>query len=197
MSKIIITGHKSKIAREFSKLAKISSVGIRCEEIKNYLDSSHYFFCQGYLAGKSIDEISIDEFRKTMYINYSSIRDACNLILESNKFAKICVISSYSAYRGSYDETYALSKSKINNYIEKESKIKYPDQQIFGIAPWIIEDAGMTIRRDDTLRLEKIKNEHPLKRFSTSMEIAKLAYDIMFKHNYINRTVIKMNGGAD
>lgn len=196
MSEIIITGHKSKIAQEFINLIEPGSVNcIRCEDIGKHLKASKYLFCQGYLAGKSVEEISKEEFEKTMDINYRLIKNAINDIIQINPFAKICVISSYSGYKGSYDMTYAHSKAAINKFIE-EVRLTSRQQQVVGIAPWIVQDAGMTVRRQDRDRLTKIQLNHPMKRFSNSKEVASLAYDLLFKHHYVNKTVIKMHGGA-
>lgn len=196
MSNIIITGHRSQIAQEFIKLVEPGSVlGMQCEELHKHTNASKYLFCQGYLAGKSINEISPEEYKKTIEINYTLIVDAVKTIVESNPFAKICIISSYSGYKGSYDMTYAYSKNLLNQFIES-AVLTSKYQQLVGIAPWIVEDAGMTLRRDDKARLEAIKGKHPMKRFASSKEVADLAYDLLFKHNYINKTVIKMHGGA-
>lgn len=196
MSDIIITGHKSKIAQEFTKLVEPASIlGVRCEDIDKHLQASRYLFCQGYLAGKSPEEISAEEFRKTMDVNYVMIANAITTIIGSNPFAKICVITSYSGYKGSYDTAYASSKRLMNDFIDNV-KLSSRHQQVVGIAPWIVQDAGMTVRREDKKTLTKYKNNHPLKRFSNSDEVAALAYDLLFKHRYINNTVIKMHGGG-
>jgi len=193
---IVITGHKSMIAREFISLASNATITpIRSEEIRHHLNANKYLFCQGYLAGKSADEITAEEFKKTMDVNYISVYKAINEILGTNPFAKICVITSYSGYKGSYDTTYANSKALINDYIEKV-KLTSRHQQVVGIAPWIVQDAGMTTRREDSTRLYELKSKHPLKRFSTSQEVAALAYDLLFKHRYVNNTVIRMHGGG-
>lgn len=194
---VVITGHKSKIAQEFVKLLPPSTrvIESRCEDVHKNLGAGKFLFCQGYLAGKSIDEITPEEFQKTITINYTLIKSAITDIILSNPFARICVISSYSGYRGSYDQTYAHAKSAMNDFIEEVS-LNSRHQQVVGIAPWIVQDAGMTVRRTDRNRLDAIRHGHPIKRFANSDEVASLAYDLLYKHRYVNRTVIKMHGGA-
>lgn len=194
MVKVGITGHRSIIAEQFMKLhsGEVEFFCERAESMPPNLDK--YFFCQGFLSGKSRDDISKEDYIKTWESNYNSIARACDKIMNSNQRARICIIGSESGYRGSYDSTYAESKKAIHEYIETKP-ILYPDQQIVGIAPHIIADTRMTMNRTDVYNLNNKRNNHPMKRFLTSMEVAKMAFTLLYEQPYINRTIIRMHGG--
>jgi hypothetical protein len=55
----------------------------------------------------------------------------------------------------------------------------------------------MTLRRDDTENLERRREEHPKKRFLTSLEVAKMVHHLLYvDEGYTTGTVIRMNGGG-
>src|SRR5712671_2878830 len=109
------------------------------------LDVDRYLFCQGLLYGKRRMDMIGDEVSETYKINYASIACTCELILECNPVARICVIGSESGISGSYDECYADAKRLLHHYVE--TKRIRSKQQLVCVAPSIIGDAGMTIRR--------------------------------------------------
>ena len=57
-------------------------------------------------------------------------------ILATNPSARICIIGSESAYRGSFDGTYAKSKAAIHRYVEATPT--HGQQQLVAISPGII-----------------------------------------------------------
>lgn len=195
MSEVVITGVKSSIATNFiSMLSNETVFGIRVENIDNYLQADRYLFCQGYLVPKTSKEQSAEEAEKSYYINYKSIVNSIESIIDKNSKARICVIGSESGYRGSYDDNYAKYKKKIHRFIETK-KLLTPYQQLVGIAPTIIEDSRMTLDRTDINNLNKRRCEHPMKRFLTSTEVAHMAYILLYKQPYVNRTIVRMHGG--
>jgi NAD(P)-dependent dehydrogenase (short-subunit alcohol dehydrogenase family) len=196
MTKIVITGSNSEIAKRFVNLSpyKTEFVFVNSSDIFDHWDADKYFFCQGFLAGQNAADITSEEYDKTWNSNLFTIVEACDKIIDTNERARICIISSESAYRGSYDTTYAKSKKAINTYIE-DKKLKFPAQQLVGIAPSIIEDTRMTWNRKDTENINNKRNSHPMKRFCYSLEVAELAFTLLYEQPYINRTVIRMHGG--
>lgn len=196
MNSVIITGHKSNIAKEFCKLIPSETIyGIRIENIEQYLTANRYLFCQGFLVSKRSKDQTKEEIKKSKYINYTSITQAVKKIIEVNSIARICIISSESAYQGSYDNSYAQWKKEINNYIENTNLLT-EKQQLVGIAPSIIEDTSMTKARKDIQNLNNKRETHPMKRFLWSKEVANLIYVLLYEQPYINRTVIRMHGGS-
>ena len=117
-----------------------------------------------------------------------------NRILATNSAARICVIGSESGYRGSYDGTYAEAKAVLHHYIE--ATCLRPGQQLVGISPGIIADAGMTTRRMDTENLARRLEEHPKRRFLVAREVARMAQTLLYDQPYISGTIIRMHGGA-
>lgn len=198
MTKIVITGSNSEIAKRFVELSghldHTSFVFINSSDIFDCWDADNYFFCQGFLAGKNSSDITPEEYDKTWESNYHSIVRSCDRIIDSNEKARICILGSESGFRGSYDTTYAESKKAIHKYIE-DTKLKFPAQQLVGIAPHIVEDTKMTWNRKDTDNLNNKRNNHPMKRFVYAREVAELAFTLLYDQPYINRTIIRMHGG--
>lgn len=194
---VVITGIKSSISQNFIKLlGEVNVHGIRVENINNYLMADKYLFCQGVLYSKTEEDQTKEEKKRSEFINFQSIVNACNKILEKNAKARICIIGSESGYRGSFDASYAKYKKKIHEYIETTT-LQFPTQQIVGLAPTIIEDTDMTKNRKDQDNLDRRRKEHPMKRFLKSSEVASMAYTLLYEQPYINKTVIRMHGGMN
>jgi NAD(P)-dependent dehydrogenase (short-subunit alcohol dehydrogenase family) len=157
------------------------------------LDADHYLFCQGLLRPKRMQDQTEAERAEGFEANLDSIKRACDAILAVNDSARICIIGSESAYLGSYDDVYAISKMLLHSYVERKELT--PLQQIVAISPGIIEDCGMTTRRTDQNTLAFRKAQHPMRRFLRAREVAQLAHHLLFYQPYIRNTVIRMNGG--
>ncbi len=159
------------------------------------LDADRYLFCQGLLYGKRRVDMTEDEISETYKVNYASVACTCEAILTYNPVARICVIGSESGIVGSYDECYADAKRLLHHYVETK-KIE-PGQQFVCVAPGIIEDAGMTIRREDRENLFRIRENHPKGRFLRSIEVARMVYFLLYVDiGYTTNVVIRMNGGS-
>ncbi len=194
---VCITGWNTTIAEHFRQIT--SEPCVRGDCVKNDgedfpLHHDRYLFCQGMLLPKQFGEHSYDEMKLTWKVNCDSIVKACNEILLNNEHARICIIGSHSAYSGSYNSIYADSKKTIHHYIERK-QIEFPDQQLVGIAPSIIEDSGMTRRREDQDNLRAREALHPKGRFLTAMEVAKMAKTLLYEQEYVSGTVVRMHGG--
>jgi NAD(P)-dependent dehydrogenase (short-subunit alcohol dehydrogenase family) len=75
-------------------------------------------------------------------------------------------------------------------------KIK-PQQQIVCVSPGIIEDAGMTVRREDRVNLARRRDMHPKRRFLRAIEVARMIHFLLYvDEGYTSGVVIRMNGGA-
>ena len=158
------------------------------------LDAERYLFCAGVLIGKPFHEMRNDERESMVAVNFLSVLGACEQILAENPIARICIIGSDSAVRGSYDRVYAGSKAAVQSYIE--TRRVGPTQQLVGIAPSIIEDSGMTERRQDRDNLAARRAAHPKGRFLTVAEVAALVVFLLYEdRGYLSNTVIRMNGG--
>jgi NAD(P)-dependent dehydrogenase (short-subunit alcohol dehydrogenase family) len=189
---IIITGWRSQIASEFRDMLGLVDVRHGKPLEPDFpLNADYYLFCQGLLRPKRMQDQTETERKLGFAVNLDSIKRACDAVLAVNDSARICIIGSESAYLGSYDDCYAISKMLIHSYVEnKELK---PMQQIVAISPGIIEDAGMTTRRKDLKTLRKA--QHPMRRFLRAREVAELAHHLLYHQPYIRNTVIRMHGG--
>ncbi|MHB1086135.1 MAG: SDR family oxidoreductase [Minisyncoccota bacterium] len=194
---IVITGRRSQIAIQFISLLPCEEAvvpGSVVASVDGILpNADRYLFCQGLLRPKRFHEQTPAEVEEGYRVNCSSITEACDHIFSVNARARICIIGSESGYRGSYDGTYAAAKADLHGYIESVSI--GPLQQIVGISPGIISDAGMTTRRTDTENLERRRTEHPKRRFLTSAEVAEMAFFLLYRSEYVSGTIVRMHGG--
>ena len=194
---IVITGYTSMIAQRFALITGWSDADelYRCRvPDENFpLDAGRYLFCQGLLRPKRMQDQTEEERAEGFEVNLDSIVRACDAVLAVNESARICIIGSESAYKGSFDDVYAVSKMIIHSYVERK-KLGL-GQQLVAISPDIIGDAGMTTRREDRDALEMRRKAHPMKRFLRSSEVAELALHLLYHQPYIRNTVIRMHGG--
>ena len=160
------------------------------------LNADRYLFCQGILYPKKRTEQTRGEIQDSLDVNLWYTLDQCERVFSANARARVCVIGSESGFTGSYDETYAIAKREIHRYVERK-KLRSPHQQLICIAPSIIRDAGMTVRRDDAANLMVRRATHPKQRFIDSEEVAKLVHFALYvDRGYLCNTVIRMNGGS-
>lgn len=190
---VCITGWGSKIAEEFRRLTDEECIRGDWQGPEFPLDCRRYLFCHGMLMPKRAEDQTECEREQSWIANYISTAGRCDGIIASNPKARMCVIGSESGYRGSFDGTYAEAKAAMHLYIE-ERRCK-PHQQLVGISPGIIGDCGMTTRREDVLNVERRRKEHPMQRFATAREVAKLAHFLLYDGPYISGTIVRMHGG--
>ena len=192
---ICISGWRSKIAEEFRTFLPPSEQtiwGKPCEP--NFPTAERYLFCNGLLRPKRAGDQTQAERDESWLVNYISIATQCDWIFAHNSAARVCIIGSESAYRGSFDEIYTTSKAALHNYVTGK-RLRTWSQQLVCISPGIIEDAGMTTRRRDTGNLNRRRSEHPMGRFATAREVASLAHHLLYHQPYVSGTVVRMHGG--
>lgn len=195
MKQCIVYGWNSTISKSFRNIL-LNEIQYDRGDINSnnhVLDADYYLFSVGVLRAKQMCNQTYREIFEGYQVNYSKVADICSDILANNDKAKICIIGSESAYRGSYDRVYSDAKRKLHKYVEMK-QVK-GEQQLVCISPWIIEDSGMTERREDIENLSTKKREHPKGRFLTALEVASMAHYLLFKQNYVTGTVIRMHGG--
>lgn len=197
-SMLAIRGVNSSIARS---LLTLLPEGAACIDIKRgikpeLLAADRFFFAQGYLSGVKITNVSVEESAEIWEINAAQIMRWCDRLIEVNPDARIVVMGSESAFGWSYDGAYAGAKAALHRYVETK-KLRHPEQQLVCIAPGIIADAGMTLRREDTGALLVRAAQHPKGRWVTSLEVARAVYHYLYvDEGYTSGVVIRMNGGA-
>lgn len=193
---IAISGIRSRIAEELiAALPDDEAVERFTSAADIPTDADRYLFCAGVLHGESIGMAEPAHVTETLLVNFSAVAAACDLVLLLNRRARICVIGSESGISGSFDMAYAGAKAALHLYVE--TKRVGPDQQLVGIAPNIIADAGMTTRRPDRAELAARAEAHPKRRWVRSEEVARLAHFLLYEdEGYISGIMIRMNGGA-
>jgi short-subunit dehydrogenase len=149
---LAVTGLSTSIIRELARLtdepiSRIEGDHAWFDTGFHIPEAERFVLAAGLLVGKPIAQQSALEIENTLTVNLVSPMRICEKILGTNDRARICVIGSESGIFGSYDETYAAAKAGLHNYIQ--SRRILPSQQLVCVAPPIISDAGMTIRRDD------------------------------------------------
>jgi len=192
---IVISGWRSRIAEEFRTFLPNGEEALWGRPTEpDFPMADRYLFCNGLMRPKSMEDQTQEERDESWLVNFISIATQCDWIIAGNMKARICIIGSESAYRDSFDGTYAVSKQALHSYVGSK-KLRAWGQQLVAISPGIIEDAGMTTRRHDTGNLARRRDAHPMGRFVTSREVASLAHHLLYHQPYLNGTVIRMHGG--
>lgn len=194
---VVITGWRSKIAEEFRALLPTNEPAVWGKPLEeNFpVNVERYLFCQGLLRPKRTEDQTQDEIREGYEVNYASIVRRCNQIFAQVPHARVCIIGSESAYRGSFDGIYHQAKAMVHSYVEKKELSQF--QQLVAISPGIIADCTMTTSRKDIDNLQRRRDEHPKKRFLFAQEVAALAKTLLYMNftTYISGTVIRVHGG--
>lgn len=207
--KILIIGKNSNIAKEFLEMVgpeyqilkpskkqwNMENLNFSNEQNNIIKQSNRILLLQSVISDKKFINRKDIDIIKQIKVNLLSVIKICEIALKFNKNVKIIVIGSESGFKGSYDISYALTKTSIHKYVE-EKRISYPDQQLLCIAPSTIVDTGITLRRHDQNNVKKSIQDNPKKRGILSKEIAKLIFSLFFEQsNYLNNIVIRFDGG--
>ncbi len=207
--KILIIGKNSNIAKEFLEMVgpeyqilkpskkqwNMENLNFSKEQNNIIKQSNRILLLQSVISDKKFINRKDIDIIKQIKVNLLSVIKICEIALKFNKNVKIIVIGSESGFKGSYDISYALTKTSIHKYVE-EKRISYPDQQLLCIAPSTIVDTGITLRRHDQNNVKKSIQDNPKKRGILSKEIAKLIFSLFFEQsNYLNNIVIRFDGG--
>lgn len=154
---------------------------------------SLYIFFSGLLRSIPILQQNYSEISESFFVNSIGPVVGSELIFKNNLNARIFLIGSESARKGSFDMSYALSKSTLKTYVL--TKRLLPMQQLLLLSPSTIDDLGMTTRRVDHDRLGNYKSNHPKKRFLSSHELAELIINLFHSSIYLTNAEIEVNGG--
>ena len=110
-------------------------------------NARRYVLAAGVLHGKRIEALSGAEINECLAVNLVNVVRICERVRTYQPSARICVVGSLSGIRGSFDTTYAIAKAGVHGYVQFR-ETHWP-QQLFAVAPSIISDSGMTMRRPD------------------------------------------------
>jgi short-subunit dehydrogenase len=189
---LAVTGLRTTIVHEYLKLNPFERIA-RIEGMPSLADpapvlsiprADYYILAAGVLHQKKLVQQTGAEIVESFCVNFVNVVRICEEVFSKYEHARVCVIGSESGYKWSFDDTYAGSKAAVHSYIENR-RVK-PSQQLVGVAPIVISDAGMTMRRDD----------YPfvLRRRSTvtSKEVAEIIVGLFNGEITLNNTVVRM-----
>jgi NAD(P)-dependent dehydrogenase (short-subunit alcohol dehydrogenase family) len=192
---LAVTGYRSKIVQELRTLLPASEEVVRLDDLTQPTVCDRYLLCAGVLRPKTLRQQTEAEIAESLAVNLIRPMQVCDKVLERNEKARICVVGSESGFTWSFDGAYAAAKAALHRYVE--TKRLKPDQQLVCVAPSIIGDCSMTLRREDTESLERRRDTHPKKRFLEAIEVARLIHFLLYTDaGYTTGIVIRMNGGA-
>lgn len=190
-----VAGATSTIAREFCKLLNDGWMPV-CDRLNELLPGlERYLICTGFLAGRSVRELSPEEADLTWRRNYIDVVRFCDLAFTANPAARICVLGSLSGIRGSYDMAYAGAKAALHLYVR--TKQLRASQQIVALAPGIVMDTHMTQSRKDLEAVMARAGATRRGRYLKAAEVAAQAYNALFVDSgFLSNAVIELGAEA-
>jgi hypothetical protein len=164
-------------------------------EFHNYFeDGDIIVYVSSILRNKRLEEQTAEEWHESFFINTILPIRIIKYLNENISNFTFCYLGSESAYKGSFDDVYFLSKNATQNFIEK-FKLKSDKSRIFSIAPSTIL-SGMTLRRSDKDRLENYRQLLRNKRFLGVSEISDIIIVLCSsKFAYMSNETININFG--
>ena len=169
------------------------NISFQAQQILAQYSGTCFVIATGFLQPKPITLQTSAEISRSFLINSAGPVIFSEYILSQVENARVILIGSESGKKGSYDLSYALSKSSLRMYVTQ--KIVAPCQQLLLISPSTISDFGMTIRRKDMSRLENYRCNHPKQRFLEASELCDLIVAVLNSTNYLTNIEIDLNGG--
>lgn len=174
---LAVTGYHTTIVQQLKKLIDepIERIAWDC------LDppiAERYVFAAGILYNKPTQQQSQAEWFVSVTVNFAQVVQHCEDILRRGQPVSICIIGSQSAEQGSFDGTYATCKRAIHAYVRARKVSE--GQRINCVAPTIIADSGMTMRRHD---YPFVLNE---RRTVKASEVARLVYKQLYESTESN-----------
>lgn len=187
---LAVTGISTTIVKEYLLLRPETT--IRIEAIPSLAHPSpelhippadRYILAAGLLHQKPLADQTEKEVLASLSVNFINVIRVCERVLSENLEARICVIGSESGYRWSYDDAYAGAKAAIHSYVE--NRRVYRKQQLVCVAPTVISDSGMTMRRKDYPEvLER-------RRTVTAKQVAEIISGLFSPEIDLNNTVVR------
>lgn len=146
----------------------------------------------GLLQGCHIIDSDLDSALLSYQTNCLSIVRLVEELLRAKFDAKILIIGSESAEKGSYDTSYFLGKAALTAFVLERQVSS--DQQLNIVSPSMIEDGGMTLMREDQWNVDRARQAHPKGALLTLKELCR-ACCVIFECPYICNENIRINGG--
>lgn len=188
---IAVTGYNTTIVAEYLKLKPEQVMRIEATPSLAHMSpefwvplADRYLLSAGILHQKPLVKQTEKELIESLAINFVNVVRLCEHILEMDIRARICVIGSESGFKGSFDETYAGSKAAVHKYVENR-RLK-EGQQLVCVAPTIISDSGMTIRRNDYPEILSKR------RTVTAKAVAEVVHGLFSAEITVNNAIVRV-----
>ena len=218
MEKILITGYSSKVVKELTGLIYEQNVDVEIIKFGRGVDSDYHvdfssiaeckkflvklneispaylLINHGVLPGDQIIDTSDEDIWNSLSVNLISYLFIIESLTKAENI-KTVIMSSISGKAGSYDTLYAAAKAGIDVTIRRISSTIPYSSRLNAVSPGIIKDARMTTVRTDLEVLENKRRNTPTKQFTTSLDVAKLIYFILFESDNLSGENINLNGG--
>lgn len=164
---------------------------------QDYTETVDVFInCAGIMLSNCLAEASSDDITLTMNVNLISPMVVLSRLIHLFSDNSVCLlIGSQSAFKGSYDDLYAVSKAAIHGLVGTVAPKIAPKTRIIDLAPGITLNTRMTLGRtnDD---LEPARQRIPMKRFAQPEEVAKVALQLISDDfAYMTGNTVDLNGG--
>ena len=177
-------------------LSKDQSINEFCKSIKK-IKFSKILFCSGIIYGHKIIQYTFDQINDIFNVNTVGVVKLFSKIISKNTLKKttIIFISSVSGRKGSYDETYASSKSALTMLAKSISKNYGEFLRVNVITPSVINNTKMfkMMSKKDSSKIIKMT---PNKQLLNLNDLSKIINDVFQEHwNHSNGAVIDVNGG--
>lgn len=150
----------------------------------------------GIIGNKKLQDEKFEETMKIINVNLISPMVILSKIIKKFNKDSICIlISSQSAFKGSFSDSYAISKQGLVGVVNTLCSKLAPRTRIVSVAPGITTNTKMTDK--ETKKDLKIKSKTvPLKRFCSAENVADLCHFLISeKGKYFSGTTIHYNGG--
>lgn len=131
-----------------------------------------FVLAAGILYSSQIQDLSASAIIDALSVNLVNVMRLCESILHRVPRARIVVIGSLSGREGSFDQLYAAAKAGVHCYVQ--TRLVQPPQLLACVAPTIVSDAGMTLRRAD---YPALLSRRP---FVTSMQVAEMVAALLY-----------------
>lgn len=188
---LAVTGLNTTIVQEYLKLRPddverieaAPSLAHPTAELK-IPNADRYILAAGVLHGKGVMALTEKEIIESLCVNLVNVMRICEKIILTRPYARICVVGSESGVKWSFDDVYAAAKAAVHRYVEVRKTA--PGQQLVCVAPPIISDSGMTMRRNDYPEVLKKR------RTVTAKYVAETICGLFTPEIDLNNTVVRL-----
>lgn len=190
---LAVTGARTTIVAELKELLPLEEEVVRIPMDTTRIDAplqipkaQRFVLAAGMLHGKQLAYYTPEELQQMVACNMVNPMRICEWVLSTNPTARICIIGSESARRGSFDKVYSAAKAGIHEYVQHRHVA--PQQQLVVVSPPIIRDSGMTSRRPD---LEHIVSTRVT---CTAAEVARIVYRLLYSEELVSNYIQTVSG---